>query len=84
MAKTYEEIFQERFKALCVEHKWLQAWQARLEMKKLQTGLFWAIFGHSRHEKYVGAVDFHLSEGHAVSEAARLVFEYAPELAEEL
>ena len=53
-------------------------------MKKLQPGLFQAGFGQSRHEKYVGAVDFHLSEGHAVSEAARLVVEHAPELAEEL
>lgn len=71
MAKTYQEIFQERFKALCVEHKWLQAWQARLEMKKLQPELFQAVFGQSRHEKYVGPV-------------ARLVVEHAPELAEEL
>ena len=84
MAKTYEEIFQERFKALCVEHKWLQVWQARLEMKKLQPGLFQAVFGQSRHEKYMAAVDFHLSEGHAVSEAARVVVEHAPELAGEL
>ena len=62
----------------------MQAWQTRSQMKKFQPGLFQAVFGQSRQEKYMGAVDFHLSTGHAISEAARLVVEHAPELAEEL
>ena len=84
MARTYEEIFQEQFKALCAERKALQAWQVRLELKKLQPGLFQAVFGQNQHEKYMGAVDFHLAEGHGAAEAHKLVIEHAPEFAEEL
>ena len=84
LARSYEEIFQEQFNALCAERKGLQAWQARLELKGLQPGLFQAVFGQSRHEKFMGAVDFHLVEGHGAAEAQRLVVEHAPELAEEL
>ena len=84
MTRTYEEIFQEQFKALCAQRKGLQDWQARLELKRLQPGLFQAVFGQSSHEKYMGAVDFHLAEGHGATEAQRLVVEHVPEWAEEL
>ena len=84
MTRSYEEIFQEQFNALCAERKGLKAWQARLELKGLQPGLFQAVFGQSRHEKFMGAVDFHLVEGYGATEAQRLVAEHAPELAEEL
>ena len=84
MAKTYEQIFQEEFNALCAKRKALQAWQARLELKRLQPGLFQAVFGENPHEKYMGAVDFHLAAGNSAVEAQKLVVEHAPELAEEL
>jgi hypothetical protein len=83
-ARSYEEIFQEKFKALSAAHAQLRAWQVRLELKRLHPGLFQAVFGQSRHERYMGAVDFHLAEGHSEEEARQLVVEHAPELAGEL
>ena len=82
MARMYEEIFQDRFRALCDQRKGLRAWQARLELKRLQPGLFQAVFGQNLHEKYMGAMDFHLAEGYGAAEAHQLVVEHAPELAE--
>ncbi len=83
MSKSYEEIFQEQFNVLCARRKGLQAWQMRLELKRLQPGLFQAVFGQNSHEKYMGAVDFHLAEGHGAAEAQQLVVEHAPELVED-
>lgn len=82
--RSYEEIFQEKFQGFCSLHSGLQAWQARLELKRLYPGLFQAVFAQDRHEKYMGAVDFHMAEGHAVADARRMVVEHAPELATEV
>ncbi len=82
--RSYEEIFQEKFKGFCAEHRSLQAWQARLELKRLYPGLFQAVFARSLHEKYMGAVDFHMAEGHAAEEARQMVVKHAPELAAEV
>jgi len=81
---SYEEVFQEKFKSFCREHRNLQAWQARLELKRLYPGLFQAVFAQNSHEKYMGAVDFHMAEGHAAEAARLLVIEHAPELAAEV
>ncbi|MBT4504150.1 MAG: hypothetical protein HOC74_40845 [Gemmatimonadetes bacterium] len=81
---SYQELFQERFKALGQERRDLQAWQCRLELKGLYPGLFQAVFGRDNREKFMGAVDFHLTEGYTLEEAYELVGQYAPELAEEL
>jgi hypothetical protein len=82
--RSYEEIFQEKFKGFCSEHKRLQAWQARLELKRLYPGLFQAVFAQNPHEKYMGAVDFHMAEGHAADAARQMVVEHAPELSVEM
>ena len=82
--RSYEEIFQEKFKGFCTEHKSLQAWQARLELKRLYPGLFQAVFAQTPHEKYMGAVDFHMAEGHSDSEARQMVVQHAPELSAEV
>ena len=82
--RSYEEIFQEKFKGFCSEHKRLQAWQARLELKRLYPGLFQAVFAQNLHEKYMGAVDFHMAEGHAADAARQMVVEHAPELSVEM
>ncbi len=81
---SYEKIFQEKFKGFCHEHRNLQAWQARLELKRLYPGLFQAVFAQSPHEKYMGAVDFHMAEGHGVATARQMVIEHAPEWAAEV
>jgi len=83
-AKNYQELFQERFRALSAERKDLHAWQCRLELKRQHPGLFQAVFGRDNHEKFMGAVDFHLAEGYAVEEAYELVAQHAPELVEEM
>jgi hypothetical protein len=82
--RTYKELFQEQFQLLSDARKDLKAWQCRLELKRLQPGLFQAIFGRTDHEKCMGAVDYHLSEGCTVEEACQEVVQRAPELAEEL
>ena len=83
-AKNYQELFQEKFRTFSDARRDLQAWQCRLEMKRLQPGLFQAVFGRDEHEKLMGAIDFHLAEGYTVAEACELVAQHAPELAEEL
>jgi hypothetical protein len=82
--RSYEEIFQEKFKGFCREHRSLQAWQARLELKRLYPGLFQAVFAQSPHEKYMGAIDFHMAEGHGAEAARQMVVGHAPELAVEV
>ncbi len=82
--QSYREIFQEKFKDFCSEHRSLQAWQARLELKSVYPGLFQAVFAQSPHEKYMGAVDFHMAEGYPAADARLLVVEHAPELAAEV
>lgn len=82
--KSYQELFQEKFRTFSETRRDLQAWQCRLELKRRQPGLFQAVFGRDKHEKLMGAIDFHLAAGCTVAEAYALVTQHAPELAEEL
>ena len=81
--RSYQELFQEKFRTLSTERKDLQAWQCRLELQRLYPGLFQAVFGRDDHEKFMGAVDFHITEGYTVEEAYELVAQCAPELVDE-
>lgn len=80
----YEELFWNKVEALHQERRHLQLWQCKMAIKREHPGLFQAVFGRDAHEKLMGAVDFHLSEGHGPVEAQRRVAHNAPELAGEL
>ena len=85
--KSYQELFQEKFRTFSETRRDLQAWQCRLELKRLQPGLFQAVFGRDKRERLMGAIDFHLAEGYAVAEDKGVVVAVdvvlTPELARE-
>lgn len=83
-AASYQELFQEKLSAFRDQRRNLQAWQCRLELKRLHPGLYQAVFGRDDHEKLMGAVDYHLAEGHAIEAAYELIALHAPELVAEL
>jgi hypothetical protein len=80
----YEELFWSKAEALHRERHHLQLWQCEMAIKREHPGLFQAVFGRDAHEKVMGAVDFHLSEGCSLEDAHRRVAQSAPELAGEL
>ena len=83
-AKTYEELFWDKVNAIREKRADLQVWQCEMEIKRQYPGLFQTVFGRDTHERFMGAVDFHLAEGCSVEEAYVHIARIAPELQSEL
>lgn len=81
---VYQKLFHQRLLELRRARRDLQEWQCRLELKSRCPGLYQAVFGRSAHERFMGAVDYHLAQGYTVAQAYELVAQNAPDLAEEV
>ena len=83
-AQTYRQLLEARLQELRDVRRDLQEWQCRLELKSRYPGLYQAVCGSSNHERFMGAVDYHLAEGYTLAEAYELIAQNAPELAVDL
>ncbi len=55
-----------------------------MEIKRQYPGLFQTVFGRDAHERYMGALDFHLAEGCSMAEAQTTITHLAPDLQSEV